>query len=77
MLQLENQACAEGPRKLYVTKNKEGRLFQMLLTFDGRHQTFAKGGMLDAAVADAKALKKKHKGGSLPPVPPGPVPGQS
>ena len=76
MLQLENQSCPEGPRKLFVTKNKEGRLFQMLLTFDGRHQTFGKGGMLDAAVADAKATKKRHKGGSLPPVPPGPVPGQ-
>lgn len=76
MLQLENQACPEGPRKLYVTKNKEGRLSQMLLAFDGRHQTFAKGGMLDAAVAEAKAIKKKHKGGSLPPTPSGPVPGQ-
>ena len=76
MLQLENQACPEGPRKLYVTKNKEGRLFQVLLTFDGRHQTFAKGGILDAAVADAKAARKKHKGGSLPPVPEGPMPGQ-
>ena len=75
MLQLENQSCPEGPRKLYVTKNKEGRLFQMLVTFDGRHQTFAKGGLLDAAAADAKAAKQKHKGGSLPPAPPGPVPG--
>lgn len=76
MLQLENQECPEGPRKLFVTKNKEGQLFQVLLTFDGRHQTFGKGGMLDAAVAEAKATKKKHKGGSLPSVPPGPVPGQ-
>jgi len=76
MLQLENQACPEGPRKLYVTKNKEGRTFQMLVTFDGRHQTFAKGGVLDAAVAEAKTNKKKFKGGTLPPVPSGPVPGQ-
>lgn len=76
MLQLENQSSAEGPRKLFVTKNKEGRLFQMLLTFDGRHQTFAKGGMLDSAVSEAKALKKKHKGGTLPPSPSVPVPGQ-
>lgn len=76
MLQLENQEWAEGPRKLFVTKNKEGRLFQMLLAFDGQHQTFAKGGILDAAVAEAKTIKKKHKGGALPPVPPGPIPGQ-
>lgn len=76
MLQLAKQSCPEGPRNLYVTKNKEGRLFQMLLTFDGRHQTFAKGGALDAAVAEASELKKKHKGGTLPPVPSTPVPGQ-
>jgi replicative DNA helicase len=76
MLQLAKQSCPEGPRNLYVTKNKEGRLFQMLLTFDGRHQAFAKGGALDAAVAEASAMKKKHKGGSPPPVPSGPVPGQ-
>lgn len=76
MLQLENHACPEGPRKLFVTKNKEGKLFQMLLTFDGRHQTFSKGGMLDAAVAEAKANNKKFKGGSLPPAPSSPMPGQ-
>ena len=76
MLQLANQAAPEGPRNLFVTKNKEGRLFQMLLNFDGRHQVFAKGGPLDAAVADAAAAKRKHKGGTLPPVPTGPVPGQ-
>lgn len=76
MLQLSNQSCPEGPRKLYATKNKEGRLFQMVVRFDGRYQTFSKGGPLDEAVADAKADKKKYKGGSLPPVQPGPVPGQ-
>lgn len=76
MLQLTKQSCPEGPRNLYVTKNKEGRLFQMLLNFNGRHQTFTKGGALDAAVAEAAAFKKQHKGGSLPPVPAGPVPGQ-
>lgn len=76
MLQLEKRSMPEGPRKLYVTKNKEGQLSQMLLTFDGKHQTFSKGGVLDSAVADAKAKKQKFKGGSLPPVQPGPIPGQ-
>ena len=76
MLQLTKQACPEGPRNLYVTKNKEGRLFQMILNFDGKHQTFSKGGALDAAVADAQAFKKKHKGGSLPPIQEGPITGQ-
>lgn len=76
MLQLEKRSRPDGPRKLYVTKNKEGQLSQMLLTFDGRRQVFAKGGQLDTAVAEAKEFKKKFKGGSLPPVPKGPVPGQ-
>lgn len=76
MLQLTKQACPEGPRNLYVTKNKEGRLFQMLLNFDGKHQTFSKGGALDAAVVDAAAFKKKHKGGTLPPIPQCPMAGQ-
>lgn len=76
MLQLESHSRPDGPRKLFVTKNKEGQLCQMLLTFDGQHQTFAKGGMLDSAVSEAKERKQKHKGGSLPPVPPGPIPGQ-
>lgn len=76
MLQLEKRSRPSGPRKLYVTKNKEGELFQILLTFDGKHQTFAKGGVLDSAVAEAADMKKKIKGGSLPPVPSGPIPGQ-
>ena len=76
MLQLESHSRPEGPRKLYVTKNKEGQLCQMLLTFDGQHQIFAKGGALDSAVAEAKEKKSRFKGGSLPPVQSGPIPGQ-
>ena len=76
MMQLENQTVPFGPRKLYITKNKEGRLSQILLTFDGIYQRFAKGGALDSAVAEAKAQKQKHKGGALPPVPNGPISGQ-
>ena len=73
MLQLEKRSRPDGPRKLYITKNKEGELFQMLLTFDGRYQRFAKGGMLDSAVAEAQDMKKKFKG---PRPAPGPIPGQ-
>lgn len=73
MLQLEKRSRPDGPRKLYVTKNKEGELFQTILTFDGRYQRFAKGGMLDSAVAEAKEIKQKFKG---PRPTPGPVPGQ-
>lgn len=73
MLQLEKKARPAGPRKLYVTKNKEGELFQTILAFDGRYQRFAKGGPLDSAVAEAKDMKQKF---SAAPVTPGPIPGQ-
>ena len=78
MLQLEKRSRPTGPRKLYVTKNKEGQLSQMLLAFDGRHQTFSKAGLLDVEVAKAAEMKGKFKG--LPRtsalIQPGPVPGQ-
>ena len=73
MLQLEKRSRPDGPRKLYVTKNKEGELFQAILTFDGRYQRFAKGGLLDSVVAENKELKQKFKG---PRPTPGPIPGQ-
>ena len=76
MLQLEKRARPSGPRKLYITKNKEGRLSQMLLTFDGKYQRFAKGGALDSAVAEAADMKKKFKAPHGAPPQPGPVPGQ-
>ena len=76
MMQLENQSIPSGPRKLFVTKNKEGRLSQILLTFDGTYQRFAKGGALDSAVAEARHQKQKYKGGSMPPIPQGPIDGQ-
>lgn len=76
MMQLENHSNPAGPRNLFVTKNKEGRHSKVLLTFDGRCQRFAKGGALDSAVAAAKSKKQKYTGGSLPPVQPGPIPGQ-
>lgn len=42
MLQLEKKTDPQGPRKLFVTKNKEGELFQTLLSFDGKRQIFSK-----------------------------------
>lgn len=78
MLQLEKRSRPTGPRKIYITKNKEGELFQMLLAFDGRHQTFTKAGMLDVEVAKAAEMKSKFKAEprSTAPVQTGPVPGQ-
>jgi replicative DNA helicase len=76
MLQLEKRSRPAGPRNLYVTKNKEGELFQAILTFDGRYQRFAKGGPLDSAVSKAAEQKQRLKGPSSAPIIPGPVPGQ-
>lgn len=77
MLQLEKRSRPSGPRKLYITKNKEGDLFQMLLRFDGAHQIFSKGGPLDAAVAEAKETKRRFKSDPVSPkMPETPVPGQ-
>lgn len=41
MMQLVNQNNISGLRKLFITKNKEGRHSQVLLTFDGDHQRFS------------------------------------
>lgn len=42
----------KGPRMLYVTKNKEGELFQINLAFDGPTQTFRYISELKASVED-------------------------
>lgn len=42
MMKLEKQSAPAGPRKVFITKNKEGELFMSLLAFDGKHQTFSK-----------------------------------
>ena len=76
MLQLEKWDKPAGHRKLFITKNKEGELGQLLLTFDGQYQRFAKGGPLDSAVAEARDLREKHKAVRSAPVPPSPISGQ-
>lgn len=42
MLKLKSQADPGGIRRMVVTKNKEGELFESYLAFDGKHQTFSK-----------------------------------
>lgn len=41
ILQLEDANKQDGPRGLYVAKNKQGRRFKTLLAFDGNHQLFS------------------------------------
>lgn len=65
MMKLEKQTEPAGPRKIFVTKNKEGELFMSLLAFDGKHQTFSKlqrtGDTVSKFVADGKKARQKNK----------------
>ena len=60
MLKLEKQTQPRGPRKVVITKNKEGELFGMLLDFDGRHQMFRKQDQSYSAIG-AMNRKKPQK----------------
>lgn len=71
MMKLEKQSDPTGPRKVFVTKNKEGELFMSLLSFDGKHQTFSKlqrtGDTVSKFVADGKKARQKNKAESQQP----------
>ena len=41
ILQLEDESEPDGPRGLYIAKNKEGTCFKTKLHFDGKHQVFS------------------------------------
>ena len=65
MLKLENKDQPDGPRQLYITKNKEGTCPMILLAFDGKHQTFTKaqrtGDVVGKFVADGKKAKRNRR----------------
>ena len=71
MMKLEKQTEPAGPRKIFVTKNKEGELFMSLLAFDGKHQTFSKlqrtGDTVSKFVADGKKARQRNKAESQQP----------
>lgn len=71
MMKLEKQSEPAGPRKIFVTKNKEGELFMSLLAFDGKHQIFSKlqrtGETVSKFVADGKKARQKNKAESQQP----------
>lgn len=79
-LKLRNKAKPDGPRRLYVTKFKEGKKFTTNLSFDGETQTFAwmrevEAKAFDAAMAAGKDYKQKKT--PVPDIPENPeVPGQ-
>lgn len=65
MLKLEKQSEPSGPRKVFVTKNKEGELFMSLLAFDGKHQTFSKapktGETVSKYVSEGKKAQRQNR----------------
>ena len=65
MMKLEKQTDPAGPRKLFVTKNKEGELFMTQLSFVGKFQTFSKaartGEVVSKMTADGKRARARNK----------------
>lgn len=65
MLKLEKQSEPAGPRKAFVTKNKEGELFMSVLAFDGKHQTFSKaprtGEVVSKCVHEGKKAQRRNR----------------
>lgn len=65
MLKLENQDKPEGPREMYITKNKEGTCPKITLAFDGKHQKFSKAQKTSDVVskytADGKRARRNRE----------------
>ena len=66
MLSLEDKEKPEGPRELRIRKNKEGTRPNILLGFDGKHQTFYKIGALQKTVEDVARIKGNIKPAKAP-----------
>lgn len=64
LLKLENKDKPEGPRELYITKNKEGTCPKILLDFDGKHQTFSKANrsseVVGKLITDGKKIRRRN-----------------
>ena len=65
MLSLADKDHPEGNRELRIRKNKEGTCPNILLAFDGKHQTFSKaqrtGDVLGKLAADGKRARRQNK----------------
>ena len=66
MLSLEDRDKPEGNRELRIRKNKEGTCPNILLAFDGKHQTFSKAQQnnrdaLDKYIHDGKAARRANR----------------
>ena len=65
MLSLQDKDRPEGNRELRIRKNKEGTCPNILLAFDGKHQTFFKAlntnATLNKLAADARRKQRENK----------------
>lgn len=65
ILSLEDKENRAGNRILDISKNKEGTCPNVLLAFDGKHQTFSKanntGATLNKLMAEGKKARRKNK----------------
>ena len=65
MLSLEKKEQPDGNRELRIRKNKEGTCPNILLAFDGKHQTFSKAkrtnDLLGKYVAEGKSIRHRNK----------------
>ena len=65
MLSLQDKDRPEGNRELRIRKNKEGTCPNILLAFDGKHQTFSKAlntnATLNKLAADARRKQRENK----------------
>lgn len=72
MLKLEDKDDPDGNRQMFITKNKEGTCPMILLTFDGKHQTFAKaqrtGEIIRKLSADGKRAQRQNRRADAAPV---------
>lgn len=61
LLSLEDSDEPEGRRVMAIEKNKEGKLGDILLAFDGAHQTFSRVTDLEKTVEDVAKIKNQIK----------------
>lgn len=65
MLKLEDKDKPGGNREMFITKNKEGTCPKIILSFDGKHQTFSKasdaGKTVSKFVAEGKKIRSRNR----------------
>lgn len=60
MLKLEDKDKPGGNREMHIVKNKEGTCPNILLAFDGKHQTFSKAQRTGETIGKIKSMAKEE-----------------